>query len=268
MKKSLHFMFSLILALILFFPLLYLISLSLFLKSDFMSPISRFFPSKLVFSNYIKAFRVKNYSYYLFNSFGTSLFVSIIRLILTITLSFTYSHLKFRGKKLTFILLFSTLFIPNETILFQNYSTIKSLKLINTWLGISFPFFFSFSSVILLYSAFTSISRDYYDSSRVDGAGDATYIIHLLIPLTKGIVLTVFLQTFISIFNTYLWPLLVTNKAKARTLQVALTMLGFEEEGELGPLFASLVIAVIPFVIILVFSKKFILKALSEEIKK
>ncbi len=264
--KALRIIVSLILLLVIAFPMLYGVAVSFFPKSDFNESKARLFPSRLEFRNYYRALNIKNIGYYILNSVGSAALGTIIKLFSVILGAFAFSHLNFYGKKAILIILMATLFIPQDAILFQNYMTISSLHLLDTWLGIALPLSFSASSLILLTLSFSSSEKDYYDASRLDGAGDFRYISSILLPLNQSVVLLISIQAFVSIFNSFLWPLVVTNKAKARTLQIAITMLGFMEEGDYGAEMASIVLLSLFFVVITVIFKKRIEKALENGI--
>ncbi len=266
MRKGVSYFLLILLSAIVIFPFLYMLSLSFFQQSDFYSQKAKFFPSKPEFSNYKAAVTVKNYAYYLFNSVGTSLLSASSKMVVIILSAFAFNYMTFKGKRIILFLLLLTLFIPQDAILYQNYRTISSMGLLNSWLGITFPSFFSASSMMFLLGAFTSLGNEYYESAAIDGANDLIYITRILIPMTQSVVITLFLQAFISMFNSYLWPLLVTDIPKARTLQIAFTLLGFREEGKYGAEAATIAISVIPFVIILGFSRRLIVKALTKSI--
>ncbi|MGX8681766.1 MAG: ABC transporter permease subunit, partial [Spirochaetales bacterium] len=104
--------------------------------------------------------------------------------------------------------------------------------------------------------SFMAQDRSSYDAARIDGASDLRYIVSVLVPLSAPAVLTVSIQTLITTFNSYLWPLLVTNKPQTRTIQTGITMLGFAESGDMGAQMASLVLITLPFMIVLAFTKK------------
>jgi sn-glycerol 3-phosphate transport system permease protein len=74
--------------------------------------------------------------------------------------------------------------------------------------------------------------------------------------------MTVTIQTLINVFNNYLWPLLVTNKVKTRTIQIGITMLGFAESGDIGAQMAAIVLITVPFMVLLAFTKGRIERAL------
>ena len=213
-----------------------------------------------VISAFIKSLR--GFSTYIKNSIITSTLSAFIKLGITTLAAYAFSHWKFRGKRACAIILLSTLFIPSDAILYENFTTISKLGLLDSYIGIILPGLFSASSLLLLSAAFYSLDKSYYDAAEIDGCSDIQYILYVLLPLTEAVAVTIFLQTFISTFNSYLWPLLVTNKKSMRTIQIAISLLGFGESGEYGAEMMSILIISLPFIIILALSRKKIEKAL------
>ncbi len=252
-RKIIRLVLLVALSLVVIFPIFYIFSSSLFSRDDFNN--TRLFPSRLIWSNYQKALGARHILLYMMNSISTSVFTALIRVIITILAAFTFTHLKFKGKNVVFSLLVLTIFIPSDAILYQNYRTVASLGLLDTYLGIIIPSLFSASQMLLLMGYFKALGRESYEAALIDGAGDIRYMVSILIPISESVVLTVFIQTLITSFNSYLWPLLVTNKTKMRTIQIALEMLGFAESGEKGALAATTALITLPFIIILALTK-------------
>ena len=234
------------------FPLVYMFSSSLFRPSDFNR--LNLFPSAPEFTNYVKALSHRYFGYYMVNS--------LLRSAVLIPAAFAFTHLRFRGRKVLLAALVLTLFVPQEAILYQNYRTVAALGLIDTWAGIISTSLFSAAQMLLLMGAFAGVGNEPYDAARIDGASDIRYILNVLIPVTGPVVLTMTVQTLITTFNSYLWPLLVTNRPQTRTIQVGITMLGFMESGDIGAQMAALVMVTVPFLVVLALAKKRIETAL------
>lgn len=244
------------------FPILYMVSASFFSKTDFLSDKARFLPSILSLENLRLVLSKNRFGTYIKNSIITSLLSSAIRVTITVLAAYAFSHMKFKGKRATMIVLLSTLFIPSDALLYENFTTISKLGLLDTYSGIILPGLFSASQMLLLSASFYALDKSYYDEARIDGCSDVEYIIKVLIPLTEAVVVTILLQSFIVCFNSYLWPLLVTNKPKMRTIQIAISMLGFAESEDYGAEMMSVLIISLPFIILLALSKNKIEKAL------
>lgn len=248
--------------LIMFFPFFYAISASFFSAADFTTYPAKILPSKLNFSNYLKVFNHKYFTTYLVNSIITGFSGTLLRLIIAFLSSYAFSHYKFKGKDFLFSILVLTLFIPSDLLLVENYITIQRLKLTDTYLGIISTSLLGASQIFILRQFMLTIPKDIFESALLDGASDRKYIFSILLPLSKAILVTLSLQSFVNIFNSYLWPLLVTNKPKMRTVQVGITMLGFSESLSYGPTLAAIILLFIPFTILFIIFKKSILKAL------
>ncbi len=258
--------FAAILAIIVIFPLIYVISLSLFSPRDFNSTPARFFPSSPELGNYVRALSNARFIRYSINSIITALLSAVIRTAIVILSSYAFSFLNFRGRKTLLFFLLLSAFIPQDGLLYENYVSVSRMHLLNTYLGIIITSLFSATQLMMLLTAMKSLSRDEYDAARVDGARDITILTHIIIPLTKGVVITIFIQSFISVFNAYLWPLLVTNTERMRTLQIGIGLMGYEESGRLGALFATLVAVLVPFIALVLFSRKLIIRALADSL--
>ena len=196
----------------------------------------------------------------------TTFMQAFLRLAISIAAAFTFTHLEFSGRKPMLIVLLVTMFIPPDALLYPNYSTVAGMGLLDTYWGIILPSVFSASSLLMILGAFRSCDKNIYEAARIDGSGDGRYVLQILLPMTRSIIAAVFLQTFITAFNSYLWPLLVTSRMSMRTVQVGITMLGFAESGEFGAQFAAIMMITLPFLIILVIARRKMMQALSDSI--
>ena len=244
----------LVLAVVVALPLVYMCLSSLFSPRDFNH--LALVPSTPQWTNYLKVFSHRNFGTMLWNSIGTSVLAAIIRTGVVVLAAFALTHLRFRGRKLILTALTLTLFVPQDALLYHNYRTVAGLGLLDTWPGIMATSLFSAASMLMIIGSFMAQGKDGYDAARLDGASDLRYIWSILVPLSGPAVLTVMIQTLITTFNSYLWPLLVTNRPATRTIQIGITMLGFAESGDIGAEMAAIVVITLPFLVILAFTKK------------
>ncbi len=244
------------------FPLLYGFSASFFTNIDFTDTYAHLLPSDPTLSNYQTALSNRYYPRFILNSLITAFSTAAVRMVITVMAAFAFTHLEFRFRRSIFIMLLATLFIPSDAMLYPNYKMIADLRLLDTYAAIILPSVFSASALVMLFGSYASISHEFYDAARIDGARDSLFVMRILVPMTQSIIAILFLQAFITSFNSYLWPLLVTNRNSMRTVQVGITMLGFAQGGEYGAQFASIIIIVVPFLILLAFGRKHITKYL------
>lgn len=254
---------SVLFALIVLFPLCYALSASFFARGDFTSLPARFFPSHFSPSNYIRAFASTHLARYLFNSLATAILGTVLRLSVCITAAYSLTTFEFRGRTLIFLVLASCMLLPPDALLLSNYLLVRKLGLTNTYLGLVATGIFSPTAIFLLRQYYLTVSPEYREAAYLEGCSDLRLMLTLLAPMSKSILIAIALQSFCGYFNAYLWPLLVTSKDSMRTVQVALTMLGFSETYDLGPQFAAIVLLTAPMLLAVILLRKKIFESIS-----
>lgn len=246
------------------FPFLYAFSASFFSAADFTTYPARLFPSSFRVANYTKVLKHRYFLTYVMNSAITGGLGTVLRITVAYLAAFAFSHFRFRGSSFLFSFLVLTMFIPSDLLLAQNYITIQRLGLLDTYLGIISTSLLGAGQIFMLRQFMKTVPPEIHESAVLDGCGDFAYMKNILLPLSKAVIVTLSLQSFVGIFNAYLWPLLVTNKPRMRTVQVGITTLGFSESLNHGPTMAAIIILFIPFAILLMVFRKSIMKALEK----
>jgi len=236
-------------SLIVVFPIFYSISASFFTYTDFTSIPARLLPSSPTLENYYRAFKESNLEQFLANSLVTASLGTALRMAISILSAYTFSFFTFKGRDLLFVVIVATMLLPSDTLLLANYTTIRALKLTDTYLGIISTTLLAPTHIFMLRQYFKTVSSEYREAALIEGCSDARFLATLLIPISKAVVITLAIHSFSTIFNDYLWPLLVTNKESMRTVQVGLTMLGFSENLDYGPQFAAITLLITPILI-------------------
>lgn len=265
MKKLrvLTILLTIAMALIILFPFFYAVLGSFFSAADFATSPARLWPSALRISNYTRVLSHRYFPTYIMNSLITGIAGSLIRIIIGIAAAYAFAYYRFPLSRFLFAFIIGTMFIPSDLLLVQNYITVQKLGLIDTYLGIIITSLLPAAQILMLRQFFLSVPKSLHDSALMDGAGDRIYIQKILLPLSRAVISSLILQSFVTIFNSYLWPLLVTNRPRMRTVQIGITMLGFAESLNYGPVFAAIVILFIPFLIIFILMRKRIMEALT-----
>lgn len=272
-KKQLNDYFvqiiCIILALIILFPILYAISVSFMEQKDILSNPPNLLPNKITFENYITAFMRTDLMRYMFNSFVVALIASISRVIIGMMAAFGFSFFEFRFKKLLFMLTMTTLMIPPDVLIGSNFQTVSKLGLVNTYLGMSSIFLVSAANIFLFRQNFLTFSKSLREAAAIDGCGNIKFFTQVLFPITKPISVTIFISSFVNMWNQYVWPMLVTNQNEMRTIQVGITMLKDRESAIFGPVMAGAVIALIPTVLVFIlFQRKIVSGMMSGAVKE
>ncbi|MFA6733102.1 MAG: carbohydrate ABC transporter permease [Sphaerochaeta sp.] len=245
-----------LLSLVIFFPIFYSISASFFTYTDFTSVPARLFSSAPTFDNYQRAFTESKLDRFLFNSLVTASLGTVLRMTISVLAAYTFSFFSFKGRDVLFVLVVATMLLPSDALLIANFSTIRSLRLTDSYLGIIATSLLAPTHIFMLRQYFKTVSPEYREAAILEGCSDSRFLTTLLIPISKAVVITLAIHSFSTIFNDYLWPLLVTNREGMRTVQVALTMLGFSENLDYGPQFAAIALLMTPILIAFVVMHK------------
>lgn len=259
----------LFLAFLMLFPIIYALCVSFMEQKEVLSVTPHLFPKKVVLDNYATAFSRTTLGRYMFNSFVVAIICSISRMILATMASYAFAFMEFKGKKVLFMLAVSTMMIPPDVLIVANFATVSKMGLVNTYLGICVVYLVSAANIFMMRQHFLTFSKSLQEAAFIDGCGNLRFFVSILLPTSKPVMTTVFLSSFVNIWNQYVWPMLVTNKNELRTIQVGITMLKDRESSIFGPVMAGVVIALIPTVLLfVVFQKQIVAGMMTGAVKE
>lgn len=236
------------------FPLVYAILGSFKQLSEFSYPPTFLPRNFFYFGNYVEVFRKTPIIRYFFNSLVIAVVGAFLELTFSILAAYAFAYLEFRGKKFFFFLIMGTLMLPGETLFVGNYLTVAKLGLLDTYAGVILPLLASATQILILRQAFMSLPKSLYEAAKMDGSGGPRYIFSILIPITKSFLVILTIRAFLSFWNAYLWPLLVTNSNKMRTVQVGITMMSNTDVSNFGLILAAVTIVLIPSLLFFIFA--------------
>ena len=244
------------LGLVIIFPLIYCFLSSFKTPSEFLDP--KLLPSSFLnLDNYKAALERGNLLRYILNSFVIAFLGSAIRLIFSILAAYVFAFYDFKGKNVVFFMILGTMMIPSDVLLATNYLTVSRLHLLNTYMGVMVVSFVSASATFMLRQRFKTIPRDMREAASMDGYGDIWFILRVLLPITRPVVTTLFVQSFISLWNSYLWPLIATaSSPEMRTVMVGITRLNSWEDENYQLVMAGVVISLIPSIILFLVTRR------------
>lgn len=238
------------------------------------SPIK--FPSKLSLENYISVLTYGGSSAeeplwkFLLNSFIVSFVATLIVLSVTALASYALLY-SFPLKRLCHFLLSFGLFLPTSAFMIPYFIIISKLGLYDTRLGISLVY--SGMTIPLGFLIIHTYMRDSIDSELIeaafiDGASFHRIFKDIVIPLSRGGILTASIFLWINSWNELLYALLLSQSEKSRTIQVAISSMIATYTANYPQAFAAVLLSILPVVIIYILLNKYILTGLSFYVKK
>jgi multiple sugar transport system permease protein len=211
-----------------------------------------------VFRNYIRTWNSGKVDFgrCFFNSFYVALLCTVGQLISCSLAAFAFSHMRFPGKDIFFAVMLASMMCPPQVLLIPNYMLLMKLGWINTYYALIIPWMASFFGIFLLRQFFMTMPRDLWDAARIDGCSRFMFFRKILIPLSLAPLTTIAVFTFVGNFNSFFWPLIVTNDKSLATIQVGLSMFNSSEGTQWDLLMAASTLAILPLLIGFFFAQK------------
>ena len=246
------------LVVLLAFPVYYaLVTSTLTFREAYQYP-PRLLPGGELWHNLQEAWVRAKFGRLFFNSTVISLVVAFVKIVLSLLAAFAYTHFRFRGAGFLFALSMITQMLPLPVRILPTYELMDRFHWINTYYALTVPFFASTTGILLFRQFFLTVPRELSDAARVDGAGPMRYFWQILVPLSRTNIAALFVIEFIFMWSQYLWPLIVTNSADMRVVQIGLKMLIASEQiaPEWNVIMAGTVIAMVPPLVVLIALRK------------
>ncbi|QQO08454.1 carbohydrate ABC transporter permease [Breznakiella homolactica] len=258
-KSVLYQAFAIFLGCVIILPIIYALLISFMPANQILRRPPTFIPKTWILDNYRMAISATTLGRFMINSLIIAGVSSIIRVITSAMAAYAFVFFNFKFKNIIFMIFLGTIMVPSDIVLVTNYRTVANLGLINTYTGMMIIFFCSATNIFMMRQYFMTFSTSIKEASTIDGCGNFRFFIQILLPLSMPVMTTIFISSFISTWNTYLWPMLVTNQNNMRTVQVGVTMMNFPDGVVYGPIMAASILVLLPTLLIFViFQKKIV----------
>ncbi|KKO54546.1 carbohydrate ABC transporter permease [Paenibacillus sp. DMB20] len=258
---------AVLVTLIMFFPVYWLLVSSLKTQAEMRMAVPTFWPKTFAWENYAEAFRVIPYARFFGNTLLMSAGLIVLQLNVALMAAYAFAKGRFWGRDALFFLVLAALIVPEQITFVPVYVMISDLGWLNTYWALIIPHGASAFGIFLLRQAFKSLNNDVLEAARVDGAGRFTILYRMLLPMAMPTVVTLGILIFISSWNSYFWPLIMTNTDDMRVLTVGIAMLRDSIAGDEAMYFnvimASSVMAILPIVIVFSAMQRHIVAAMA-----
>ena len=200
---------------------------------------------------------------YLLNSTVVAIAITIGQLVTSTLAAYAFSFLEFPLKRALFLVFLATLMVPAEATMLVNRETISSWEWANTYRALVVPFLATAFGTFLMRQVFMTVPRDLLDAAQIDGIGHWRFLTDVAVPIARPTLGALGLFSFLAAWNQYLWPILVTDTEKVRTVQIGLKYLQSSSVDKLNVLLAGSVIAAVPIFVLLAIFQRQLVKGLT-----
>ncbi|MCY3781078.1 MAG: carbohydrate ABC transporter permease [Chloroflexi bacterium] len=198
------------------------------------------------------------------NSLIVATITTVLTLVTNILAAYPLARMRFRGRKIVLLIILSTFLLPGEILLVPLFLGMIKFKLANTYFSIAVPAAANAFGVFLMTQFFLSIPVELEEAARLDGCSRLGLLWRIFIPLSKPVIATVAIFTFVRSWNDFFWPLIISNTDATRTVPVGLAVfVGRGLSMRFGVIMASAAAATIPAVIFFLLLQRYFVRGIS-----
>jgi putative chitobiose transport system permease protein len=249
-----------LLALVMLFPLLWLIATSL--KSpteDIFGSLSQILPRTPTGQNFQTVWQNYPFGRYFFNSIWVASLTVVFNLLFCSLAAYPLARLQFWGRDSILAGIVATLMIPFQIVMIPLYILTVQLGLRNTYLGIIFPGLASAFGIFLLRQALQNVPKELEEAARLDGCSELGIWWHIMLPAIRPALVTLAIFVFIGSWSDFLWPLIVLDNPDYFTLPLGVAKLASALDLDWRLIAAGSVLSIAPVVILFIFLQRYII---------
>ncbi|WP_194422305.1 carbohydrate ABC transporter permease [Microbacterium abyssi] len=251
-------------ALVFMAPLVYAFFSALKPNSEMFSMPPTLVGSEIKWSNFIDVFSYGPFATYIFNSFLVAVLGTLTVLVVSTTAGYAFGRLRWKGRDAVFVLFLATLMVPAEVLVIPMFQVMQWFNWVNTLQALVLPFAFGAFGTFLMRQFFRGIPYELEEAARVDGAGPIRSFLQIILPLSKSAVAVLAVFTFLSFWNSYLWPLIVTvDYDTLGTLPVGLASFAGLTGTRWDLQMAAAIISMVPTVLLVIILQKHLVKGIA-----
>lgn len=198
---------------------------------------------------------------YFLNSFIVALTTTVGQVMISALAGYGFARMKFKSSEILFFIFILTMMVPPQVNIVPLFHLMSKLGWINTYQALIIPGIFGGFGVFLMRQYFLNFSQELEDASKLDGCNEFQTFFKIALPCAAPAIATLAIFTFVTTWNSFMWPLIVTNTDSMRTLAVGLTIFksSFREITLWGELMACSCICSIPVIIVFCTGKKYLI---------
>lgn len=249
------------------FPFVWMLSVSLQTEKEMMTTVNfwdALIPDSWRFMNYKDVFDTIPFAKYFLNS----AIIAVLNVVGTVMsasiVAYAFAKLRWPGRTLCYSIMLVTMMLPASILMIPTYKMYSFLGLTNSWTPLILPAFLGggAGNIILIQQFYKSVPRELMEAAKIDGAGEMKILFKILMPLSKPVLATVAVFTFLFTWNDYLGPLIYVNDSNLMTVALALRSFQSQSSTNWGLLMAGSVISMIPSLLTFIFCQKYFLEGI------
>ncbi|GMQ58520.1 carbohydrate ABC transporter permease [Vallitalea sediminicola] len=246
-------------------PFIWMVSVSFERMANIQPPFPpRLFPKEFSFFNYKIILENGSLLRSYMNSFIVALGSVALNIFSALLAGYAFSKGVFKGKKILFVIILTTMMIPGEITLIPMYMMFNKVGLLNTFYPIIFPSLLFGFGIILTKQYFDKLPNSLREAAQIDGASEVRTFTQIFLPLTGPISATLIILSFMRSWNSFIWPMIVLSDQKLQTVPIYLASFSMEDGTRYAGLTMGLATAsILPVVLVFLFLQKYIIQSVA-----
>lgn len=227
-----------------------------------MNSLRAFVPPALngsFFENYVTVIKDTDFIRYMLNTLFYAAILIVAGVIVNGLAGYALAKIKFPFRERWVLIIMMLMIVPSETIITINFLFVAKMGLLNTIFGYILPMIVNPFNIFLFRQVFVSLPDDVWEAAQLDYCSPVKYFFTMVLPMSKTVVATVSVFTFLGVWNDYLWPSLVFTSSDLLTAQIGLNSITSNDNTTMGQTLAVITMITIPVIIIYaLFSKQIV----------
>ena len=246
-------------AIVMLYPFFSLINLSFVPNGEIFNQSGKLLYYPLTSENFSNVFQKIPVWKYFANSLFVALVMTFGQVIFSAFAGYAFARLNFKFRDGLFLIILITMLVPPQVNIIPLFFLMRQLHWINTYQALIVPGLFGGFGIFMMRQYFLGLPKDLEESAKIDGCNIFQMFYKIVFPLALPAVATLAIFTFVSCWNSFLWPLIVTNTDSMRTLPVGLAIFkgSFREITLWGDLLACSTICTIPTIVVFLLGRKY-----------
>ena len=250
-------------ALLFLVPIIWMVLSALKPSAEVFTVPPTLFGSEVLFSNFAEAWNYLPFGRFILNTIWVAGVGTLITLVASTTAGYAFARLNFKFQGGLFILYLSTLIVPQEVIVIPMFLVMQQLGWVNSYKALILPWAFTAFGTFLLRQFFLTIPRELEEAAKIDGCGHIRILRSVIIPISAPAIAVLAVFTFITYWNSFLWPLIIVNDTIKMTVPLGLQLFLGQQAQRWELLMAAATISMVPTVILVLALQKYLVKGIA-----
>jgi multiple sugar transport system permease protein len=250
-------------ALLFLLPIIWMVLSALKPSAEVFTVPPKLFGSEVKFGNFAEAWNYLPFGRFILNTLFVAGIGTLITLVASATSAYAFARLNFRFQGGLFVLYLSTLIVPQEVIVIPMFLVMQQLGWVNTYKALILPWAFTAFGTFLLRQFFLTIPKELEEAAKIDGCGHLRILWSIILPISAPAFAVLAVFTFISYWNSFLWPLIIVNDTNQMTVPLGLQLFLGQQGQRWELLMAAATISMVPTVILVLALQKYLVKGIA-----